>query len=437
MDWQQLEDAYFAAAKREILAVMRANPGHTFYAAALHDSYRELDGQLCLPCVGLNSVEKLGSQPGSVEVSYDYAPANWDWSGIVPETKRLVRLHGDLQGDANRSTQKHWFRTEKRFMSTMVRVAKRLYKGIKGRKQTTAEFVVYFDDEDGDLELIRKCLPKAFFKMHFGHHDEGQQQRESVVATLPHVEKMRAYLDDYETYETEILEPGQATIDALLANLKDNEISWRAARFLGSHGVASVKVIKGLRQKVRRSTDAASWSARALGILGDTDFLLKLTDDETTRCAAVSGLAAPLLSWANDSVKPIPLNYCSIERLLKKTCPKCTTFAKEQLAPGRCFVEIDASDIDEAIRGLTSPHLVIRQHAVSILDDRSLGKAVAKKVLPALVETLNDRHPNVRRLAILSISSWKAAAKPYLAEILKMKKDPDADVRSTAQYALQ
>ena len=434
MDWQLFEDAYFAAAKREILADMRANPDHTFYVAALHDSYRELDGQICLPCVGLNSLEKLREEQGTEEAAYDYGPPNWDWCGIVPETKRLDKLLSDLQDEANRSTQNHWLRTEKRFVSTMVRVVKRLYQELKGRKQTTDDFLVYFDEE-GDLELIRKCLPKTLFQRHFGRHDEEERQQRASVAALPGVEQMRKYLEDYEEYEKEILRPGDDTIDALVANLKDDEVGWNAASYLGRHGVASKKVIQALRREVRKLTGAASWSASALAMLGDTKYLLKLTDDEATRDEAVSGLAAPLKDWASESVKPIPLDYRPIEQLLKKGCPECEEILIEYLSPGMSFIRITATDVPEAIRGLNSPHLVIRQHAVCVLNDRTLGKAAAKTILPALVEMLHDEHPNVRRLAILSISGWKAAAKPYLAEIRRLKKDSDPAVRSAARSA--
>ncbi len=433
MDWQQLEDAYFTAAKREILGVMRGNPDHTFYAAALHDSYRELDGQICLPCVAANSIEKLREQQGGDEATYDYGPPNWDWCGVLPETKRLNKLVDALQEEANRGTQNHWFRTEKRFFSTMVRVAKRLYKELKDRRQTTDDFLVYFDDEEGDIELIRKCVPKALYLKHFGEQDDRQQQRRDSLGSLPSAEQIRKYLLDYEEYEAEILKPGGETIDSLIANLKDDEVGWAAANFLGRLADSSDKVIRALRREVRQSSDAAMWSASALGMLGDTKYLLKLTDDEATRYEAVNGLTAPLKAWANESVKPIPLDYRPLEGLLKKECAECTEIAAEELKPGNSFCQIVATDIDEALRGLQSPHLVIRQHAVCILDDRSLGKAAAKKILPALIEMLHDPHPNVRRLAILSISYWKASAKPYLAEIKRMKKDPDAEVRSTAR----
>lgn len=431
MDWQQLEDECFAAARREILVVLRKNPRDTFHVAAIHDSYRELDGRIWLPCLALDSVQKLRKRQGSDNLAYDYAPPNWRWSFVNLKSKRLNTLVEALQAEANRSTQNHWRRTEKRFLSTMVRVAKRLYAALNDHPHTTEDFLVFFDDKCGNLEIIRKCLPRALFLKHFGEKCAPQQCLAGRTS-LPIAEKMRAYLEDYEKWEAEIMKPGEQTIDGLIANLKDDEVGWVAARHLGRMANSSSKVIRALRREVRRCSDGAMWSALALGMLGDAKHLLKLVDDKATRDNAVAGLTAPLKACANESIKPIPLDYHPLECLFTRKSAACAAIVNEEIGPGSALREITATDIDEALRGLRSRHLAIRQHAVCILGDRSLGKQAAKKVLPALVEMLKDPHPNVRRLAILSIACWKAAAGPYRAEIKKMEEDSDADVRRTA-----
>ena len=100
IDWKRLEDAYAAWAEREIVKLMRENRGHVFYAVALHASYRELDGQICLPCLAANSVEELRKQQGRQDVTYDYGPPNWHWCAIAPETKELQRHAVAIQEDA-------------------------------------------------------------------------------------------------------------------------------------------------------------------------------------------------------------------------------------------------------------------------------------------------------------------------------------------------
>jgi len=84
------------------------------------------------------------------------------------------------------------------------------------------------------------------------------------------------------------------------------------------------------------------------------------------------------------------------------------------------------------IRGMRPSHLIIRQHAVCVARERKLGTAAGKKLLPAIVERFQDSNANVRRLTILSLSYWKAAAKPFHAEARKLIDDPDANVRMYA-----
>jgi hypothetical protein len=59
------------------------------------------------------------------------------------------------------------------------------------------------------------------------------------------------------------------------------------------------------------------------------------------------------------------------------------------------------------MRGTTSPHLIVRKHAVCVLDERRLGEAVGQQVIP-LLRTIAESDPDseVRRLAGLSLAGW-------------------------------
>lgn len=49
-------------------------------------------------------------------------------------------------------------------------------------------------------------------------------------------------------------------------------------------------------------------------------------------------------------------------------------------------------------------HVIVRRHAACVLGERSLGAAVARRVLPLLSRTVSqDTDATVRRLAILSL----------------------------------
>ncbi len=181
-----------------------------------------------------------------------------------------------------------------------------------------------------------------------------------------------------------------------------------------------------------RNTGAGSHSADALHLLGDVEFLYGLLQQADIRDHAVEGILKGLKVGASERKQPLPLDYRHAERLLAMNSPEIEARVVEELKPGSSFIEIKPSDLDEVLRGLNSPHVVIRQHAACVADDRALGKAVGKRLLPALAEKLTDPVPNVRRLALLALSNWKADAAPYHAEMKKLQKDKDPQVR---QYA--
>lgn len=436
MDWKQLEDAFVEKAQSTLDGLMRKHPSHRFYAIALHECYRELDGQITLPLVAANSVQRLPSAKNGGEMAYEYNPADWRWNEMRVDTKELRQLHAAIDEEANRSTQRHWLSVEKRFMAAMVRVTKRLYMAFKDHPQTTTDFIAYFDDEHGNIDLIRACLPKRIFLKHFGDV-EASARAERALAALPQSQLLSLYMDDLWKHEDQVARMGEAAVAALIAVLEDEKSGTTAARLLGRIGIADPKVIRALRSEVEKSSRSGLWSASSLGLLGDGEHLLKLTDDDATRKNAISGLVTPLQSWADSEVNHIQLDYRLLEHLLEKKCRKCNQLAKEALKPGSGYCQIQAVDVDVALRGLTSRHVIIRQHAVCVLGERSLGKAAAKRILPALVECLNDAHPNVRRLALLCISNWKREAKPYRDELKKRLEDSDPDVRSTAKYVLE
>jgi HEAT repeat protein len=160
-------------------------------------------------------------------------------------------------------------------------------------------------------------------------------------------------------------------------------------------------------------------------MLGDHEWLSKQKP-----ATAVNGLTARLKAITAGGA-PRPLDYAPLEAWLTKN-PKGRSLVEKELAPGSCFVDIQKSDVDEAVRALSSPFAVVRWHAADVLGERELGAAAGAKALPALASVLRDKHALVRRLAVLSITRWKAASKPYHAAIRAMKKDSDPVVRDVA-----
>ena len=432
MNWTQLENAFFEIAKREIGTVLAENQNHTFYAVALHDSYRELDGEIGFPMLAMSSMESLLERTGDGEdVEIKYNPADWKWHNIELETDDLGDVALELHEAANRGTQAQWRRTEKRFMASMIRVVKCIFREFKDHHKTSDDFVCYFDDEDGGLEVIRKCMPAKLLRHHFSTFFESAEQPVQPVQTASSsaasssADTFERYREGMWQFDDKLVAMGADAVDFALGELKSERNSNTAAQVLGRIGIADNRVIEALRREVTDSTKAGYTSAEALSLLGDTDWLFGKTDEELTRGNAVVGICAPLRgAWSSQ-----PLDYRLLERLLEKKCPACDEIAAEQM--GGCR-EIAKIEIDEILRGMQSRHAIVRRHAVNSADARHLGSAIGKKVLPAIVERFNDEDANIRRLALLVLSYWKRAGKPYHDEARKLADDPNIDVRGTA-----
>ncbi|WP_197172361.1 DUF4303 domain-containing protein [Novipirellula aureliae] len=433
MDWKEVEATFLREAEQAVERWAKKNRRHHAYAFAFHESYRELDGQIAFPFLGVNSIEFLEDDQGTDDVKLEWNSADWNWENIlaVQPIDKLGKLVCD---EATKSTQAHWYRTEKRFVAMVVRVARALRKKFAKHANVTPDFVVYFDDEDGGLELVKKCVPAKLYNKHFFEYEEDE------LSGLSENAKFEEYLSNPWLYEDELVAMGKQAIDPLRNILQDPERGWSAAAVLGDLGVKDSTVLERLRKEVKsvRKQGAAELCAMTLGLWDDLDFLFKLVKSKKTQTVAVYGILVRLKSRAGRQPEPIPLDYEPVERLLALRTSAISRFIRKELEPGSSFIEIKPADVDEAIRGLTSQSVVIRQHAVCVLGERGLGKAVGKRVLPELAKRLYDKVPNVRRLALLAISDWKAAAKPYHAEMKKLQKeDPDPDVRFWANYVFE
>ena len=148
------------------------------------------------------------------------------------------------------------------------------------------------------------------------------------------------------------------------------------------------------------------------------------------------GILTRLTERASDRIEPLPLDYQYAERLLAMRSASIRRQVADELKPGSSRIRIAPEDIEEALRGLASDELILRQHAVCVLGDRRLGVQCGKRILPALAERLNDSVANMRRLALLQLSNWKAAARPYRDQMKLLIKDKDASVRQCACYVL-
>ncbi len=429
-DWRRFEKELTSECLRalgqDLVPMLDASP---IYAVALFGVYRELDGVLALPSLAAST-----EGTGAAADTDGFWGARWnppDWKFQTPLTESVTaRLETELTAEAGRGSERQWRNTEARYFAVLLNVTKALGKTSPDMLTVSDEFVAFWHDEAGGVDLARKTIAKKRFDRLFAPQVErqrtlNQSRRESPEARAAFLVTRFGVYDGVssEDAERELISIGQPAVQALVPALADKENGWEAAHVLAMIGSSSPDTIKALRAHVGEN----DWFAAALGYLGDYEWLVGSAPEG----ALVTALTMTLQAW-----KQVPLDYHRLEAFLDSASKKTLALVDDELKPGRSYVEIRRDDVPEALRGLSSRHAVLRWHAASVLGNRGLGAAAGKQVLPALERALSDAHPTVRRLAVLSISYWKSAAKPYLPAIEALRNDPDESVRDTAVYVL-
>lgn len=424
-DWKHFERELLEELRAALKRFAKQHRKEHFYAVAIFGVYRELDGLLSLPTLGASTIEE-GPEPEAPSSFWSarFNPADWPHE-LELNRKTALRLEKQLTAEATSGTVAHWRSVERRYFEVLTRITAALRPDALEFLTCTDDFVCFWHDEEGGLELARKTISQTLANRLFARESSQKKERQKLAKQSP--DARAAFLVTRfgqfegvtsEQAQRELLTMGESALDALIDALADKEHGWTAAKVLGQIGIATPEVIAALRKRGEEL-----WFAMALGMLGDIAWLSKQAP-----ATAVYGLTAPLKAITAGG-PPRPLDYAPLETWLTKN-PKARSRIEQELAPGRSYVDIQKRDVDEAIRGLSSRFAVVRWHAASVLGDRQLGSGA--KVLPALAGVLSDKHALVRRLAVLSLSYWKAAARPYHAAIRAMKKDSDPVVRDVA-----
>ncbi|MGN9807474.1 HEAT repeat domain-containing protein [Micromonospora sp. L32] len=210
------------------------------------------------------------------------------------------------------------------------------------------------------------------------------------------------------------------------------ERAWKAAKLLADLGLPDEEVIGALTAALNRLDGPDQlWTARALARLGRLDLILDHAD-RLPQEAVVTAVAAPYTSFRDQGRTPLALNYRPLEDVLTSR-PEYATALAEELKPGTPPCRINTDEVDEALRGLQSEHVLVRRHAVDVLGERQLGRAVGRRILPALSNAMvHDPDPTVRRLAVLSLRWWQRDAHPYVDVVRSVLDDTVGEVRAAA-----
>jgi hypothetical protein len=441
LDWAGFERTLADALVQAVASTVAEHPGERFYSAALDRIYRETDGPITLPMLGINSVEALARRPVDQQASLRWSAADWDHygDGWLPED--LAReWERALTAEACRGTTRQWGSTFRRYLTTLVRVCRQARTTLRTSRITDRDFVVLLLDDEYHETLVKRVLTTREVHRHFPMLDERAVEL-ARIAVLSQAERA-AYLVsrlaafdgpiDSEEAESALRELGPAAFSALIPLLAVSDRAWQVAKLLADIGQPDDSVIAALDAALMRTAGAdQSWVAAALSRLGRLDLVLDHADN-LPRDVVAGAAVAPYTSFRDRAAAPLRLDYRTLAEVIERW-PAYMPALAEELKPGRGYCDITVDEVDEAIRGLTSPHVIIRRHAVGVLGERSLGAGVARRVLPLLCQTvLGDTDASVRRLAIVSLLFWQKDSRQFADVIRAALDDPAAEVREAA-----
>lgn len=424
--WKAFEDELFASMHRALVKHARARRPKAVYALGLHGLYAEEGGQISLPGLALATMEGSPAPEGHGLHDTRWSPADWSDPDISYAAHR--ELSKRVTTEATRGDLARWRRTHERLVDALVAVVIRLRDVAESVLPMTPDFVAAIFDEACTPELVQRSVPAPRFAQLFGaqiHHAAAQD----AAQALP-VEARAAFLvgrlsrfgDASEINGAEaaqeLLALGASSIEALLGILDDEKRGPIAARLLGSIGIPRPPVIAALRERAARHF----WFARALGMLGDDAWVIDAPPD-----VAVHAIAGTI-----DAEAKRRLDFRPLERLLDAR-PELRAAVEKRLGPGSGCRDAEKEDVDEALRGLSSAHAVVRWQAAGALGQRELGKRVGARAVPALARLFDDADARVRRLAILSFAAWRPSVGPHRAALERLCDDDDAVVRQTAK----
>ena len=392
LDW----DAFREALQTALLEAVSAETGGPWRAAALDGLYAETDGVITAPSLYLNDDgEDMDSPPDWKTGLHDWAPESWIDA---------------LTAEACSGAVSHWEDIFARYQDVLVRIC--VAAG------TRLGIPVFFIDHDCYEEMLAHCLTPSQLHSLFPKVVATQAERARVSA-LPPGDQIAYYISRLNRFDDligseeaqQVLRAfGSAAIPALLPLLRESEHDWLAAILLAEIGVSDDTVISALSAALAASTPdsrAQMWSCSALAQLNRLDLVLARASSLSPECLAMA-VTARYTAFRDHGAQPLSLDYLPLEEFLS-VYPGMVPKVADELKPGRSYCIISAAEVPEALRGTTSPYVLVRKHAVCVLDERRLGDAVGRQVIPrlrAIAET--DPDGDVRRLATLSLQRWKA-----------------------------
>lgn len=392
LDWDEFRNALQTA----LLEAVSAAAGGPWRAAALNELYAETDGVIGVPSLFLNDDgEDMDSPADWGDGIDDWAPEPWIEA---------------LTTEACSGTVSHWEEIFARYQDLLVQicVAAGAHLGIP----------VFYINYDCYEQTLARCLSPTQLRSLFPDVVATLTERARVSA-LPPGEQIAYYISrlgqfdgliNSEEAEKALRGFGSAAALALLPLLrKGDDTCVDAAKLLAEIGVPDDVVISALSAAIAASTPdspAQAWSCRALARLDRLDLVLAGASSLSPEVVATA-VTARYTSFRDHGVHPLSLDYGPLEDFLSAH-PEIAPEIADELKPGRGYCVISLAEVPEALLGATSPHVVVRKHAVCVLGERRLGEDAGRQIIPRL-RAIADTDPDseVRRLAALSLQWWK------------------------------
>ena len=445
-DWADFERTLHDGVVRAVVEAAGDHPDERFYAAVLDHVYREEDGRIALPALGINSAEALAREPAERQADLRWSAPDWDlYRDDWPPGGSAHRWEAALTAEACSGTTRHWRKTFDRYLATLVRVCRGARKTLRESKVVHRDFVVLLLDDEHRERLIERVLTADEVRRHFPELDE-RSVALAGIAALPHPERaahLAALLGRFdgvvhsEDAESGLRDLGPAAFPALISPLDTPGRAWHAAKLLADIGRPDDGVVETLRAALGQNdgTDRM-WIAMALSRLGRLDLVLDRAGSLPPD-VVVSAVAAPYTAFRDHAVTAPPLDYRPLADFIERW-PAHVPALEQDLKSGSGSCAIAADEVETAAAGLSSPHVVVRRHAVVVLGERRLGRAVGRRVLPLLCQAVRqDPDAGVRRLAVLSLLWWGRSSR-HLADVVREASgDSSAEVREAAAYWLR
>lgn len=142
LDWAAFERVLTDGLVQTVRSIVTEHPDERFYAAVLDRIYRETDGQITLPNLGMNSVEALAQLPFEEQAELQWSAADWDHYHDEWLPEDLARgWERALTAGACRGSTSQWESTFRRYLAILVRVCKQARTTLRTTGVTNRDFV--------------------------------------------------------------------------------------------------------------------------------------------------------------------------------------------------------------------------------------------------------------------------------------------------------